>query len=340
MRRSLGGANGGMLRTTVQRAAGGTSVATESFSHTPTSPCSKPTKTSSSSCKSTNSNTLLITTNAPSSPFSRNQTSVPVSWTFSSSSSSVSDEFDDQWECIDHGVFQESEDYGEDHFVFGSVPSVDEVHHAVSSLQQVLEPVSYSQLTKDRAAYDSDKDVANHMYSPTNLIRKIPSVGSEVNWMEPSLQPWNSRFLKPQGSDRVCNALHLLQTEPAIQRMVVALSSDKAVWDAVMNNDVVRELRDSIVKVDKNVGESAGLDKGSDDPESAVGLLSCIFNNTKAKIMDVIDMITGVINKLFLPPESEETGKATDLFEDKLRTSLLLSVVVLLIVVVTRASRA
>ncbi|KAK1388231.1 hypothetical protein POM88_016409 [Heracleum sosnowskyi] len=60
---------------------------------------------------------------------------------------------------------------------------------------RVLEPVSYSQLTKDRAAYDSDKD-----------------------------------------------------TEPAIQRMVVALSSDKAVWDAVMNNDVVRELRDSIVK--------------------------------------------------------------------------------------------
>lgn len=340
MRRSLGSANGGMLRT-VQRAAGGTSVATEPFSHTPTTPCSKPRKTSSSSsCKSTALNTLLITSNAPSSPFSRNQSSVPVSWTFSSSSSSVSDEFDDQWECIDHGVFQESEDYGEDHFVFGSAPSVDEVQHAVSSLQQVLEPVSYSQLLKDRAAYDSDKDVANHIYSPTKLIRKIPSVGSEVDWMEPSLQPWNSRFLKPQGSDRVCSALHLLQTEPAVQRMVVALSSDKAVWDAVMNNDVVRELRDSFVKVDKNVGESVDLDKGSDDPESAAGLLSYIFSNTKAKVMDVIDKITGVINKLFLPPESEKTGKSTDLFEDRLRTSLLLSVVVLLVVVVTRASQA
>lgn len=135
MRRSLGGSNGGMLRT-VQRAAGGTSVATDSFSHTPTTPSSKPTKTSSSSCKSTVPNSLLITTNAPSSPFSRNQSTVPVSWTFSSSSSSVSDEFDDQWECIDHGVFQESVDFGEDHFVFGSVPSVDEVQHAVSSLQQ------------------------------------------------------------------------------------------------------------------------------------------------------------------------------------------------------------
>lgn len=91
--------------------------------------------------------------------------------------------------------------------------------------------------------------------------------------------------------------------------------------------------------VDKNVGESADLDKGSDDPESVMGSLSWIFNNTKAKIMDIIDKITGVINKLFLPPESEKTGKATDLFEDKLRTSLLLSIVVLLVVVVTRANQ-
>jgi hypothetical protein len=27
--------------------------------------------------------------------------------------------------------------------------------------------------------------------------------------------------------------------------MVISLSSDKAVWDAVMNNEVVRELRES-----------------------------------------------------------------------------------------------
>lgn len=37
--------------------------------------------------------------------------------------------------------------------------------------------------------------------------------------------------------------------------MVVALSSDKAVWDAVMNNDVVRELRDSFVKGLFNLGK-------------------------------------------------------------------------------------
>lgn len=30
-----------------------------------------------------------------------------------------------------------------------------------------------------------------------------------------------------------------------MQRMVLSLSSDKTVWDAVMNNEVVRELRES-----------------------------------------------------------------------------------------------
>lgn len=31
-----------------------------------------------------------------------------------------------------------------------------------------------------------------------------------------------------------------------MQRMVISLSSDKAVWDAVLNNEVVKELRGSI----------------------------------------------------------------------------------------------
>lgn len=31
-----------------------------------------------------------------------------------------------------------------------------------------------------------------------------------------------------------------------MQRMVISLSSDKAVWDAVLNNEVVRELKESL----------------------------------------------------------------------------------------------
>lgn len=39
-----------------------------------------------------------------------------------------------------------------------------------------------------------------------------------------------------------------------MQRMVISLSSDKAVWEAVMNNEVVREIRDLY-----NNGTSEGI---------------------------------------------------------------------------------
>lgn len=41
-----------------------------------------------------------------------------------------------------------------------------------------------------------------------------------------------------------------------MQRMVISLSSDKAVWDAVMNNEVVREIKEMY-----NNGISQGISK-------------------------------------------------------------------------------
>ncbi|KAI3514725.1 hypothetical protein L1887_13374 [Cichorium endivia] len=80
----------------------------------------------------------------------------------------------------------------------------------VSSLQQVLDP-------------------------PTSS-----NDGWEVDWSEPS-----PSMLVSRGSESVHDAFHLLQTEPSVKRMMVSLSSDKSVWDAVMNNEAVRQLRDS-----------------------------------------------------------------------------------------------
>lgn len=93
--------------------------------------------------------------------------------------------------------------------------------------------------------------------------------------------------------------------------------------------------------VDNNVDVSSGSDDGSDDSKAALDILSWIFINTKAKVMDLIDKVTKMMDELFLPPEIEKkTEKAADSFVENLRTSFLLSVVVFLIVVVTRASRA
>lgn len=53
-----------------------------------------------------------------------------------------------------------------------------------------------------------------------------------------------------------------------------------------------------------------------------------------------MEKITVILSDLFQPPEHVNTAGTTDLFNEKLRTSFMLSVMVLLIVVVGRAQKA
>ncbi|KAH9673672.1 hypothetical protein KPL70_018188 [Citrus sinensis] len=95
-----------------------------------------------------------------------------------------------------------------------------------SCCYEVFDPASCPGLVRDKFASNSDRD-------------------TELDWIEPSLCLSNSRMLQPYPADRVYDAFHLLQTEPSIQRMVISLSSDKAVWNAVLNNEAVQELKES-----------------------------------------------------------------------------------------------
>lgn len=72
----------------------------------------------------------------------------------------------------------------------------------------MFDPTRYSKLVWDKFAFDSDKDAADQVTTPT---------GSELDWVEPSLHLCNSRTLQPLGSDRVFDAFHLMQTEPSVQ---------------------------------------------------------------------------------------------------------------------------
>ncbi|CAM8900584.1 unnamed protein product [Rhodiola kirilowii] len=120
--------------------------------------------------------------------------------------------------------------------------------------------------------------------------------------------------------------------------MVISLSSDPAVvWNAVLNNEVVQELRQSISPGDNN--SIASLETDSEDSEAAASILKWILDNTKAKVMEIIEMINKLVNDMFQPLEGHDKP-STDPFEEKLRYSLMLTVVVLLIVAVARGKRA
>lgn len=81
-------------------------------------------------------------------------------------------------------------------------------------------------------------------------------------------------------------------------------------------------------------------DESSEDSNEAANILRRIFDNTKAKVMEVIEHITKLMSELFQSPDDEKTAGAADPFKEKLKTSFMLSVVVLLIVVASRARKA
>ncbi|MFS7936880.1 hypothetical protein Hanom_Chr05g00420981 [Helianthus anomalus] len=327
MRRSFGPklGGGGMMKSvhTTMRTAIGGGASQESYSHAAT-------RTTGNRNHQPINTTLSL--HRPSSPCSYLNHPLPDTPAFTTSSPPTGDEFD--WEYVDGGSDGDSVTGFYDDFVCGGVPSEQEVNHAVTSLHEVLEPVSFAQLMKHRETYHTDDDAG--------LEKIVSPSGFELDWREPSMQLcYSTSALQVPRSDKVFDAFHMLQTDPSVQRMVISLSSDKAVWDAVMNNEVVRELRESISE-GKSISD--GSEGGVDDSNPVTQVLCWIFANTKDKVIEIIEKITKVVNDLLRPTNKDEKPErdanvGLDSFDEKLRSSFFLSIVVLLIVVVSRSGK-
>ncbi|CAK7355893.1 unnamed protein product [Dovyalis caffra] len=362
-----GGSGGGSMLRVVGRAvarAGVTNlqepISTNSSSSntTTTTTVTSPRATRKLNSSSNNNLSLSSSGSASSVPISANSVgSISTCWP--SFAGSYGDDY--EWVSVDGDEDERPVGFNDD-FVLGPVPSIDEVHEAITALthdgdrfdkcpglsqqakflkQVVFDAPSYPQLIRDKFACTVDKDLADQISSPT-LLNQISSVGSELDWKEPSPVLRNPRALHSYGSHRVHEAFCLLQTEPSVQKMVVSLSSDKAVWDAVLNNAVVRELRETYSAdeiTDQLTSESS--DESSEESSPALNFVKWIFDNTKTRAMEVIETIAKLVNELFKPPADEKTAAGgKDQFVDMLRSSFLLSIMVLLIVVVTRAQKA
>ncbi|XP_050225563.1 uncharacterized protein LOC126675038 isoform X1 [Mercurialis annua] len=335
-----GGGGGGSMLKVVSRSVARAGVT--NLQETLSSNTSTATNSSSSTAVSRSTHKLNSSNNNLSLCSASGSCTAPIysgnnisSWPSFSSGDSACDE--SEWVSVDGNGSEEERSVGD--FVLGPVPSLDEVHSAVSALTQVFDTASYSEFVTDKFACT---DVANQISSPTGRLRSVSPVGSEADWIEPSMHLCNSRMFHPYSPDRVYDAFHLLQHEPSVKRMVISLSSDKAVWNAVLNNDVVRELRETYNAEENNTPPTLeGSDETSNDSNPAMNAVKWIFENTKAKFMEVFEKITTLINELFKAHvvDNKTTG-TMDPFEERLKTSFMLSVVVLLVVVVTRAHRA
>ncbi|KAG0458949.1 hypothetical protein HPP92_022077 [Vanilla planifolia] len=235
----------------------------------------------------------------------------------------------EEWETVDveeEGVEVEEEmgvSEGFERFVFGPVPSVDEAKEAVSTVQQIFVPVIFPEVIEGSSI--EQEDVKDKAVVSTNTLPRTLSTGSQSDWVEPAMHLYSSKTYKSQEREKVLDAFRLLQINPSIQKIVVSLSSDRAVWDAVMKNEVVQEFRKSISEAENKEGPDEG-------PEASSTILRW-FLDAKARIMEVLDKIAKLL--------SQCTGKEHFcVVDDVLRSSFMLSVAVFIIIVMKRAQQS
>lgn len=219
--------------------------------------------------------------------------------------------FGESWNknrCIEYGSNSKILDSGSfDEFVEKGSPYYETVFGSVPSRWEVEKAMS---------------DLQSFNYAPKE----------EMNWAEPML-------VKSPGNARFYDALYMLQNEPSIQRLVCSIACDRAVWEAMMSNKAVQNLQGSVISAAKvEESQSSTGDIGS-------LIVKWIMGITTSRIAELLQsfgsLLSEIIHDIFEPDNKEKpTSELSDLMEEKIRSSFLLSVVLLLIVVVTRTQGA
>ncbi|CAL5026094.1 unnamed protein product [Urochloa decumbens] len=208
--------------------------------------------------------------------------------------------------------------------VFGSPPTDDEVRAAVASIKEVFEKPAVDDsdapelaLALPMSGHPSSGIFVNHFA----LDSGASEVGSD-EWTEPAMLVLNSSALLTKEHRNVVDALRLLHEDPSVQKMVMSLSKDKAVWHAVMENEVVQEFKRSFQDA-----KEIDLKEQSTAPP---GFMMWV-ENTQAKIKEFLEKILGVVNMLF-----QAGDKDYDFSDDIVKMSFMLSVLVFIVVTIAR----
>ncbi|KAJ8900192.1 hypothetical protein K2173_024832 [Erythroxylum novogranatense] len=129
-------------------------------------------------------------------------------------------------------------------------------------------------------------------------------------------------------SGRVSDMFRALLREPSVQRLVVSLSSDKAVWNAIVNNEMVRRL---------TTGENYRIQSCDEETDMTASILKWVMSIIKAKVAELIRNFQALMEDVCESPVRQNQGAETqNEMNHNVKSSLLLSIVIVLIVVVAR----
>ncbi|EMS53732.1 hypothetical protein TRIUR3_24555 [Triticum urartu] len=165
--------------------------------------------------------------------------------------------------------------------VFENPSGVDSDALELQALALPIAGLSSSGMFVNYFAADSDASEKQ-----TVQIANLGSSPSNIGLDEctgPGTLALNSTALMTREHQNVLDAFQLLKEDASVQKMVMALSTDKAVWDAVMNNEVVQEFKKSFqdAKETDNKGSSS----------APPGMMQWVLENTQAKIKEFLEKI-------------------------------------------------
>lgn len=81
----------------------------------------------------------------------------------------------------------------------------------------MFEPAASGKSNTTTSAFKDTAEEVGFQASSTPPVMAAVGSASSSDWMEPSLHICNSRMLMPYVPNRVYDAFHLMQTEPAIK---------------------------------------------------------------------------------------------------------------------------
>ncbi|KAJ3706694.1 hypothetical protein LUZ61_010399 [Rhynchospora tenuis] len=234
------------------------------------------------------------------------------------------------WESVEHEVEREEGEMEGESGYLDRVPSPEEVEVAIWSLQQISIPSVLPQERDD----DENSDSGTAESEVVSVPRMSASAESESDWIEPVFHVCSEISSSSNNRQKALEAFHQLKVNPSIQRMVASLSSDQAVWDAVMKNEAVQEIKKSFCEgiSDAKLPETTG------PVENIFSALGNVFNNTKTTVMELVEKVTTFVNNLVHSSEKKGEEKS-EYFADAVKSSLMLSIFVFLIVIVGRLQK-
>lgn len=220
------------------------------------------------------------------------------------------------------------------HLVFAPAPSEEEVEEATKELHAALHlSIPPSSLVVEGSRPEPMLD--------EQQTENVPAVVDQEKVADKSLPSLSTRLgLLAVGSSSVYQAFQLLQTNPKVQDAVKSLARDPAVWKAVLSNEKVLELTQTLQDGD----ETAGLKKSScrkDDSEeiNILKLTSKVCDFVTGKVLQILDKVGEIVGSIFTSVEKAFFSKdGTSTMDKTVASCMMLTVAVLLVVVVKRVA--